>query len=262
MRHVRRSIPILLLGLALAAGPLSAYTIYLRDGKTLLAKGKYRIENGRAIITLPNGTQTFLDAREIDVKRTETENRGGDLGNAMVLENNRPADPKAATPPAQRRLSDMINNREAPREPQLPQENRRETASSNGLGRTRAGFPDLTGIPRKPYARLEVASDLQQFFRGQSLDEVEIYNGTQGDRPLLEITTNSEASVFKALTAAANALLHIRDSQPNRVAAFELLLTTPERERAGQFLITPELAADLVAQKVEVSQFFIQNVQF
>lgn len=261
MRHARWSIPALLLGFALAAGPLSAYTIYLRDGKTLLAKGKYRIENGRAIITLPNGTQTFLDAREIDIPRTERENRS-DLGNAMVLENNRPPDPKAATPPQQRRLSDMINSREAPREPQLPEENRRETSAGSGAGRTRAGFPDLTGIPRKPYARLEVASDLQQFFRGQSLDEVEIYNGTQADRPLLEITTNSEASVFKALTAAANALLHIRDAQPNRVSAFELLLTTPERERAGQFIITPELAADLVAQKVEVSQFFVQNVQF
>jgi hypothetical protein len=39
-------------------------------------------------------------------------------------------------------------------------------------------------------------------------------------------------------------------------------MTTPERERAGQFLLTPELASDLVAQRVEVTAFFIDNVQF
>lgn len=257
---MRRVLPLALATLLLA-GPLAAYTIYLKDGQTIIAKGKYRLEKGRAIITLPNGTQTFLNAAEIDVRRTEAANRN-DLGNAMVLEGNRPSNQQPAAVPQQKRLSDMIASREVPREPEVRREVRRDTAASpGGVNRTRAGYTDLSGVARKPYSNLELASELQQFLRSQGLQEAEIYSGTQPDRILLEITTNSEGSVFRGLATSANALLHIREAHPG-VAAFEVLMATPERERAGQFLLTPELASDLVAQRVEVTAFFVNNVQF
>lgn len=260
MRHSRRFLLPALLAALLLAGPLSAYTIYLKDGQTIIAKGKYRVEKGRAIITLPNGTQTFLNASEIDVRRTDEANRS-DLGNAMVLEGNRPSNQQAPGVPKQKTLSDMIANREAPREPEVRREVRRDTSAPGGVNRTRAGYTDLSGVARKPYSNLELASELQQFLRSQGLQEAEIYSGTQADRILLEITTNSEGSVFRSLATSANALLHIREAHPG-VAAFEILMATPERERAGQFLLTPELASDLVAQRVEVTAFFIDNVQF
>ena len=46
------------------------------------------------------------------------------------------------------------------------------------------------------------------------------------------------------------------------MAAFELLFTTPARERAGQFVLTPDMATELVAKKVDVTAFFVRNVQF
>jgi hypothetical protein len=196
------------------------------------------------------------------VRRTEASNREGDLGNAMVLEGARPSNQAPTSAPKQKTLSDMIASREVPRAPEPRREVRRDTTSTPGQGRTKAGFTDLAGTSRNPYSNLELASELQQFMRGQGLQEAEIYSGTQGDRILLEITTNSEGSVFRGLATCANALLHIREAHPGRVAAFEILMTTPERERAGQFLLTPELASDLVAQRVEVTAFFIDNVQF
>ena len=58
-------LPLLLIVLA---APLSAYTIYLKDGTRIVAKQKYRVdEDGKAIITLQNGTQTFIKSSEIDV---------------------------------------------------------------------------------------------------------------------------------------------------------------------------------------------------
>src|SRR4028119_2010381 len=75
----------------LTAGPLAAYTIYLKDGSTVQSKGKYRVQNGKAYITLPNGTQTFIDAKEIDVKRTDEANKADYGGNAVI--------PQEATPP-------------------------------------------------------------------------------------------------------------------------------------------------------------------
>ncbi|HEX5714723.1 MAG TPA: hypothetical protein VF179_01095, partial [Thermoanaerobaculia bacterium] len=70
---MRRTIPALatVLALLLLATPLAAYTLYLKDGRTLNIKGKPRIVNGRAIVTLPNGTQASIEAAQIDDKKTE-----------------------------------------------------------------------------------------------------------------------------------------------------------------------------------------------
>lgn len=253
-----------LLALLVAAPLLAAgYTIYLKDGSRIVAKAKHRIENGRAIITLPNGTQTFVPAAQIDGPRTEEANRTGHGGALILPGSTQDVGPAPVQPAKDKTLADLITARgAAPRE--LP-ENRREkeqAPASGRLGKTKAGYFDLGTLARKPYSHAEVTSELQQFFRGQGIETVEIYDGTQAGRPLLELTTPSEGSVFQALTTAANALLHVRNLHPNRVEAFELLLTTPARERAGQFVLTPELATDLVSKKVDVTAFFVRNVQF
>ena len=251
----------------LTADPLLAagYTIVLKDGKTIVAKEKYRVENGRAIITLLNGTQAFVPASQIDTRRTEDYNRGGH-GGAVVL----PGAPQDVTEPqAQPRkdktLADLISARSAgPRD--LPDSRRDrdkpEPAAASRVLKTKAGNPDFMSMARKPYSRTEIAAELQQFFRGQGIEGVEIFEGTKPSHPLLEITTGSEGSVMQALDAAANALLQIRDHFPDRVEALELLLTTPERDRAGQFVLTPDLASQLVSKQLEVTAFFVQNVQF
>lgn len=253
--------PLLLAALVavLTTAPLAAYTVVLKDGSTIQAKVKYQVQGDRAVITLPNGTQTFVRANQIDVARTEQANKL-DYGTAVVLRGD-PSSAAPAPPPAQgKRLSDLIARDQAvPRAlPEIRRETKREAAP---VGRTTSGFSDLAGLPRKPFSPLEAASGLQQFFRGQQIEEVAIYQGTQAGRPLLEVTTNSEAAVFRALTVSSNALLHVRETHPG-IEALELLLVTPTKERAGQFVLTPQMAAELVAKKVEVSAFFLDHVQF
>lgn len=252
-----------LLGLLAASAVFAAgYTIYLRDGSTIVAKEKYKTKDGKAFITMLNGTQTFIPESQIDVRRTEEANRDG-YGKAVVI----PGTPQDVGPPPgemrqDRTLGDLINSKSAaPRE--LPGSKRENPqAAPSRLSQTKGGYNDLMTFPRKPYRQADVAAELQQFFRSQGLEEVELHEGTQASRPFVEVTTNSEGSVFKALSTAANALLHVRETYPNKVSALELLMTTPARERAGQFVLTPEEAADLVAKKVDVTAFFVNNVQF
>ncbi|HEX5757671.1 MAG TPA: hypothetical protein VF121_00610, partial [Thermoanaerobaculia bacterium] len=146
----------------------------------------------------------------------------------------------------------------APREPAA----RRETTRRPAAARTGAGFPDFLTRASQPYPDLEVAAELQQIYHGRGIEEVQVFAGTRGDRPFVEITTNSEASVLRALTASAEALLQLRRRLPGKVAALELLMTTPARERAGQFVLTPEMADELAGKRVEVTAFFVRNVQF
>jgi hypothetical protein len=251
-----------LLGLmASAAFAASGYLVYLKDGHTIAAKEKYKVDKDKAIIILLNGTQTFIPLAQVDVAKTDQANREG-YGSAVVL----PGAPQEVVPagkaPTDRTLGDLIKSREAaPRE--LPTTRRDKNAPMPGrMMKTRAGFNDLSTLPQKPYPNAEVATELHQSFHSQGFEDVEIFEGTQGDRLLLAITTNSEGSVFKALSAAANALLRVRELYPNKVGALELLLTMPSRERAGQFVLTPEQASELAAKKTDLAGFFVRNVQF
>jgi len=264
MRSTSRAPVLAVLGLLATAGILfaaSGYLVYLKDGHTIAAKEKYKVEKGKAVITLLNGTQSFISMDQVDVAKTDEANRDG-YGSAIVL----PGSPRDVGPtgraPKDRTLGDLIKAREAaPRE--LPATRRDKNAAMPGrMVKTKAGFNDLSTLPQKAYPNAEVATELQQSFHGQGFEDVEIFEGTQGDRPLLVLTTNSEGSVFKALSAAANALLRVRDRFPSKVGALELLMSMPSRERAGQFVLTPDQASELAAKKTDLSSFFVRNVQF
>ncbi len=262
LRRVGRWFPItaLLSILALlAAGPLAAYTIYLKDGSTIQAKGKYRIEGTRAYIVLPNGTQSFIDARQIDVKRTEAANQADYGGNAVILQDAAPSTDGTKPPPPQRRLSDVIAKRGA----ELPGP-QRDPVKATPLDsvKTKSGNPDFTTRPRRMYEPPEIAGEIRQFFLGQGVSEVTIYAGTRPSHPLVQVTVGTENGVFKGLAVGANAVLHIRDRYPGKVDAFDLLLVTSAGERGGQFVLTPEMASQLVAKKVQLAAFFVENVQF
>ena len=263
MRLLRRSILTLLA--LLSVGPLFAYTIYLTDGSSLQAKDKYKVDGNRAVITLPNGNQTFLPLAKIDVPRTDQAN-ANDYGSATVIDNHQI--PTTPPPPPQQTLSNLIHDK-APTPRELAPARRTRPGASpisatsppGTLQKTKGGYADLSTLTRRPCSQADVAAELLQFFHGQGVEDVEIYQGTQSDRPLVEVTTNSEASVFRALAVAATALLHVRDGHP-KVSGFELLLMTPGKERAGQFVMTPQMAAEVVSRNVEVSSFFLSNVQF
>lgn len=248
--------------LVVAAGPLAAYTIYMKDGSKIIAREKYRVEGERAIIVLQNGTRTFIQAAQIDVARTEEANRN-DYGSAVVLDEGktRTVDGGAAPPPRDRRLGDLIAERGQGMR-RLPEARRSAPDEEAELVRSPGGWPDLTALPRRPFSDAQVATDLESFFTGQGLQGAKIYQGTAAGRAFIEVPAGSEAAVFRSISVAAEALLATRQRAGSRLAAVELLMITPAKERAGQFTLTPELAQDLTGKRQEVSTFFLTHVQF
>jgi hypothetical protein len=253
------------------ASPLFAYTLYLKDGRTVACKGKYQIVNGKAIVVLQSGTQASLNPAEIDVRKTDEMNKR-DYGNAEVLDLGTTA-PTGVPQPREKSLADLISSKEAGprnlpgarREPvrNTPGGTAADTTASRApkVGKSRSGYPDLMTIPRNPYPQAEISAELRQFFVGQKTEEVAVYSGSQAGRPLVEVTTGSENGVFRALAVGANALLHVRDRFP-QVSEIEMVMVTPDRDRAGQFVLTSEMATDLVAKRIDLISFYVANVQF
>ena len=116
--------------------------------------------------------------------------------------------------------------------------------------------------PRTPYRDLDITVEISRFLRTLGLTEFKVFQGTEPQRIFLEMTTNSEATVFRSLEAAADTLVHLRNQFPDQVEELEVLFSTSNRDRAGQFLIDEELAAQLGDEGSETSAIFIANVQF
>lgn len=261
MRSIRKTLCIALL--VLAAAPLAAYTIYLKDGSRVVAKTKYRVEEGKAIITLQSGTQTFIDASEIDIERTEAANTS-DYGTALVLEDGKFTE---ATATREEEADDTLTDLAATQELSIADRPRIrrpavEEAKAENSQRSVGGYLDFSKLARKPLRNLEISETIQEVFRARGIENLQIFQGTQPEHVLLEAAANSEATVFRSIEAASESLLRIRQNPELDVAAIELVMLTAAHERAGQFVMTPEEAADLVEDRIEISAFFIERVQF
>jgi hypothetical protein len=247
----------LLLALCLAT-PVAAYTIYLKDGSRILAREKYTIDGDRAIITLESGTQTFLNHDEIDVQHTEEANKLFS-GNALILEDGRFVERSETevTIPKRETLGDLIDRggvsvRGTSRETPNPVDHGIAATTTTSVERT----------PRQPLSNIELTTALKEAFTERGLDSVSIFQGTKRRRPLVEITTDSEASVFRSLEVAADVLLTVRQQHADECDLMELLLTTGGRERAGEFALTAEMAESIHSKDIEIAAFFVEHVRF
>lgn len=266
---------LLTLALLLWAVPALAYTVYLKDGQQIIAKSEYQVRDGKAYITLVNGTQTQIDLDEIDIEKTRKANAGAAYGSAVILEDGRteevPAPPRKEK--QEETLSDLIRKGEAG--PANAPANapgsaptgrsaspRAEAPGGSQRTATPAGYVDLLALPRRPADNEALAQTLESAFREGQMQQVKVYQGTQPDRPLVEVTTDSESAVLRALAVGASVLHRMRERYPEDLAGLELLMVTPDRRRGGQFQLTPQQAAALLQREIDPGTFFLENVQF
>lgn len=244
--------------------PAWAYTVYLKDGSKIIAKERYRVKGDQAVLILPNGTETSIPANSIDIKKTEAENRD-DIGTALVIEGGKARQARPGEIQSEqdrnrdKRLADLIAERAvATRKlPEARRENTESTPVTSG-----SGNPDLSTLARRPYQEADIASQIEAALDAAGVAGASVFQGTASSRPFVFFSANSEAEVMAGITAGADALLKVQQLFPGRVSALELLMVTTNNERAGQFLLTPDQASDLVNKRVSPTAFFMENVQF
>jgi hypothetical protein len=250
-----KSLSILILACSLAQSA-AAYTIYLKDGSRIIARDKYEVQGDKAIITLENGTQTFLAASEIDVTRTEEANLSN-LGGALIFEDGQFVERTGneAKAPKRETVSDLIARGEAV--VHVPDRD----ASAGAPVAVPAGRTSIESITRQPMRDIALAAAVKQAFVDRNLEGAVVYQGTEQDRPLIEFLAESEAAVFRDLEAAAEVLLAVSQDHP-QCAVMELLMKTASHERAGEFELTLPMAERIKGKKVDLAAFFVDHVRF
>jgi len=258
--------------LLFAASPLCAYVIVLKDGSTVQAREKYKVQGNTALIVLPSGAQSTLPLAQIDVARTDASN-ASDFGSATVLRGPSGA-PTPAPTPHKETLSDLLGQRRQqtglpPPPPHRPA-SAPVTASAAAAAeapqgspaRTPAGNVDFLRAPRKQVSRIQLATTLGEMLRTHGVANPGIFEGTASRRLLVEVTDNCVGAVFQAIAGTAQALLDFEAKQPNSIDALELFVATDHRARAGQFLITAERARELATKQIDLTGFYLKYVEF
>ena len=256
-RVIGWSVALLLLGLL--ASPVAAYIVVFKDGSQINTDGKYRIEGDKAILTLRSGTEAFYDASEIDVEKTERLNQVN-FGNARLIEGRDVTQlSNQARIAEETTLKDLVGGRNLA----LPEPRRRDAnrGSEDRVRYTSAGFVDLVSLPRQPLPDTAMGTEVVNYLRGQGVETVQVFNGSAEGSVLLQVTTVSEVSVFKTLEVTAAGLQQLRQRFPS-LQAIELLMLTEDGMRAGQFVLTPDLADLLVSKRLDTASFFLRYVEF
>lgn len=255
---------LILLAVAALAAPAWGYVVFLKDGKQIITKEKYRRQGDKVLLVLQSGVTTELAASEVDFAKTDKENQI-ELGTARVLEGgetrmlSREEERQGIDEPRRTTLSDLAGQRNLA----LPELSTRREKTDLGetIPYTQAGFIDLERLPRRKLADVEVEAELEQYFESQGLEGFSIYQGSAGDHPLVVVVANSDTAVFKALKDSAGALVQTQARFPKRLAGLEILMMTEGKVRAGQFILSLDLANQLLAG-LDPKIFFTRYVQF
>lgn len=226
-----------------------SYVIYLKDGSTYIAKEKYKVENGKAIITLANGTIISIDLNLIDIKKTEEANKSG-IDSAIILDDVKttPSIPKGTKKPS---LGDIAKPK-----------------SSNDIKKITIGSGKSTVKEKaieegeKQYDDEVVRKTIKTVLDNVYLFEHSILQGSKPDSVKIIVTTDNEKDVFSSLTAIAKATVELYDNGKKSLNIIEIYLKTISGASAGKFNTDISTMRDLSEGKLTPQQFFVKYVIF
>ena len=217
----------------------ASYWVVMKDGTRYEARAKWTIVNGKATMTLTNGSVLALDPSAIDAAKSEEVTRlgGGELlgveqratptskaseiGSAIRLRKLQPAQPTAAAPPPVATETVAI----APG-PGLGQ---------NVISKFERGFEDIGIFEHKV-----------------------ISTGPHSLRA--DLTADNEEKVFNTLTATAFLMMHNAGVAGVQIDSVDLFMKTTTFGAAGRFHITREDAQALDSKTITPANYFVLKV--
>lgn len=240
---MKKTLTLIVLTALVALPSFARYVVVLRDGTRYVAKQKWTVVNGKAIVQLENGQSLQLDPSLIDVPRSERDTRLG-LTNANVIDLNPTA--TAAQPKQQPSLGDTIKlrrNTPPPAQPAPKQAPSTTPAPVSGPGQ-------LPG---------EVLDKFTRAFENLGIFEKKLTSS--GARSLrAEVTVDTEDRVFNAISATSYLMVRNAGVEGAQIDMVELFMRTTTGGSAGRFQMSREDAEALDKKKISQQEYFIRKV--
>lgn len=223
-----------------AAHAFATYIVVLKDGTRYVAKAKWTVVNGKAIVNLENGQSLQIDPSMIDVPKSEQLTKLG-ITTAGLIDLT-PNVPKGQAAPAQQDLGATIKLRK-------PGERRaaEETAT-----------PATAPAPTGSVSPL-VISKFDRAYEEVGIFEKKI--SSLGARALrAELTLDTEDRVFNAISATSFLMVRNAGVEGAQLEMIELFMKTTTGGAAGRFQMTRADAEALDKRTVSQQDYFVRNV--
>jgi hypothetical protein len=219
----------------------ASYIVVMKDGATrYVAKAKYTVVNGKALIRLENGQTLQLDPALIDERKSDETTALG-LGNAKVLAvEDRSGGP--TSPQTRPSLGSITHLRKLPPAP-------------SGDSNTAPAAP----VPNGPKVSDEVVRKFAAAYENVGLFEQKITSTGAGSLRV-DLTADNEEKVFNAISATS--FLMVRDAgvPGTHLDKIELFMRTTNGGSAGRFQMTRADALALDKKTITQPEYFVRNV--
>ena len=224
---------------ALAARPVAAYVVVLKDGSKLFGKEKYTIRKDFAVFTMENGNVAEVPMANVDVAATDKYNQEN-VGNVLVL--NTPSAKVLETPKAtstdRQNLSRYIQQHES--QPRAPRKESKASAP-------KPAAPEI--------ADPLIIREAIRILEGAGVTQYKLEVG-----PKVVLIADQEDAVFRGISAAARLAQDLISM--GKTPALEVEIVSSTGSDGGRFRMTPESIKALTEGQMTASEYFVQNVIF
>ena len=221
----------------LAAPAFATYYVVLKDGSRYIAKAKWVVVNGKAVIALTNGSTIAIDPSVIDVPKSEETTR---YGGAEVLAVEGAAQ-KAQ--PQQSSLGSAIRLRKLPSQ---------QPAASTAP-------PPIVLTGKGPLLSAEVVEKFERAYENVGVFEHTL-TATGPHSLRAELTTDNEEKVFNAISATSFLMVRNAGVAGAQVDMVELFMKTTMGGSAGRFQMSRLDAQALDAKQMSREEYFLRKV--
>lgn len=229
-----------------AVPSFARYVVVLKNGSSYLAKEKWTVVNGKAIVKLENGQSLQLDPALIDVARSEQMTKVGTAGASVV--DLSPDVPKTAPAPRQPSLGSAIKLR--------PKTDGSESPAKSGPAPVAAPI----SVPAGSLAS-DVIAKFERAYENDGIFESKV-SATGPDSYRVELTVDTEDRVFGALSTTSAMIMRNAFVEGAKIELVELFMKTTTGGAAGRFQMSRADADALLNKKIRREDYFITKVLY
>ena len=230
--------------LAVAVPSFARYIVVLKNGTSYLAKEKWTVVNGKAIVKLENGQALQLDPALIDVAKSEQMTKIGTAGTSVV--DLSPNMPQTSTAPRQPSLGTAIKLR--------PKSEAQPPA-------TKSSTPAVAAPVSVPAGSIaaDVISKFERAYENDGIFESKV-SSTGAESYRVELTVDTEDRVFGALSTTSAMIMRNAFVDGAKIELVELFMKTTTGGAAGRFQMSRADADALLNKKIKREDYFITKV--
>lgn len=218
---MKRSVLLFALAFLIAGQAFARYIVVLKDGTRYLAKAKWTVVNGKAIVNLENGQSVQLDPALIDAPKSEQATKLGYNGTVIDLNPNMPQ--AQSSTQQQPSLGDTIRLR--------PRVNGKQPAPKP-VAPTPAPAPAVSGaMPQRVIDTFERAYDELRIFERK-------IEPTGPGSLRATLTVDTEERVFQAISATSFLIMKNAGVPGTQIEVVELFMKTTIGGSSGRFHMT------------------------